>query len=33
VPYEGHEQAGDFKKFRESDLILFEDDLPENLYK
>lgn len=33
VPYEGHEQAGDFKKFREHELILFEDDLPLNLYK
>ncbi len=33
VPYEGHEQAEDFKKFRESDLILFEDDLTDNLYK
>ncbi|MFH0757968.1 MAG: glycosyl hydrolase [Bacteroidota bacterium] len=33
VPYQGHEQAEDFKKFRENDLILFEDDLPENLYK
>ncbi len=33
VPYEGHEQAADFKKFREHDLILFEDDLPLNLYK
>lgn len=33
VPYEGHEQAADFKKFREHDLILFEDDLPLNLYR
>ena len=33
VPYEGHEQAADFKKFREQDLILFEDDLPLDLYK
>ncbi len=32
VPYEGHEQAADFKKFREHDLILFEDDLTLNLY-
>ena len=32
VPYEGHEQADDFKKFREHDLILFEDDLPLNLF-
>jgi hypothetical protein len=33
VPYQGHEQAADFKKFRESDLILFEDDLTLDLYK
>ncbi len=33
VPYEGHAQAEDFKTFRASDLILFEDDLPRNLYK
>lgn len=33
VPYEGHEQAADFKTFREDELILFEDDLPLNLYK
>ena len=33
VPYEGHEQAADFKKFREHELILFEDDLPINLYR
>jgi len=33
VPYEGHEQAGDFKKFRDHEVILFEDDLPINLYK
>jgi len=32
VPYEGHEQAGDFKNFRMHELILFEDDLPFNLY-
>ena len=33
VPYEGHEQAADFKKFREHDLILFEDDMPLNIYR
>lgn len=33
VPYEGHEQVSDFKKFREHELILFERDLPKNLYK
>jgi mannan endo-1,4-beta-mannosidase len=33
VPYKGHEQAGDFKKFRDADLILFEDDLPIKLYQ
>jgi len=33
VPHEGHEQAGDFKKFRDHDLILFEDDLPVDLYR
>lgn len=33
VPYEGHEQVADFKKFRQHDLILFEDDLPINLYR
>ena len=33
TPYEGHEQVADFKKFREHELILFEDDLPLNLYK
>ncbi len=33
TPYEGHEQAGDFKKFREHDLILFEDDMPLNIYR
>jgi len=33
VPYEGHEQADDFKKFRENEVILFEDDLPKNLYE
>lgn len=33
VPYEGHEQVADFKKFRDHELILFEDDLPVNLYK
>lgn len=33
VPYEGHEQTGDFKKFRNHKLILFEDDLPVDLYK
>lgn len=33
VPYEGHEQVGDFKKFRANEVILFEDDLQLNLYK
>lgn len=33
TPYEGHEQAADFKKFREHELILFEDDLTVDLYK
>jgi len=33
TPYEGHEQVADFKIFREQKLILFEDDLPNNLYK
>jgi mannan endo-1,4-beta-mannosidase len=33
VPYEGHEQVGDFKKFRNHKVVLFEDDLPINLYK
>jgi len=33
VPYEGHEQAGDFKEFRKHKLILFENDIPGNLYQ
>lgn len=33
VPYEGHDQVDDFKKFREHELILFEDDMPFNLYR
>ena len=33
VPYEGHEQVGDFKKFRDHKVVLFEDDLPLDLYK
>jgi mannan endo-1,4-beta-mannosidase len=33
VPYEGHSQAADFKKFRDHDLILFEDDMPFNIYR
>jgi len=33
VPHEGHEQVDDFKKFRDDELILFEADLPINLYK
>jgi len=33
VPYKGHPQEGDFRKFREDELILFEADLPVNLYK
>lgn len=33
TPYEGHPQAADFKKFREHELILFEDDLPLDLYR
>lgn len=32
VPYVGHEQVGDFKNFRDTDLMLFEDDLPIKLY-
>jgi mannan endo-1,4-beta-mannosidase len=33
VPHEGHEQVGDFRKFRDHNLILFEDDLPVDLYR
>jgi mannan endo-1,4-beta-mannosidase len=33
VPYEGHEQVESFKEFRANDLILFEDDIPMNLYR
>jgi mannan endo-1,4-beta-mannosidase len=33
VPYKGHKQENDFKLFRDDELILFEDDIPLNLYK
>lgn len=32
APYPGHESAADFIAFRQSDHILFEDDIPFNLY-